>query len=221
MVDAALNIAAEQVIEHSAYGALLERGRQPRARSRRRRTSTRPRARRRRSRRLVGGDRGRRPTSSGRRCARAVGDPTWAADPRLATVGRSSARTTTGSTPSCRQWCRARSADEIVELLWDAGVPVGKVDAAAPAARAARSCELAQLLRGGRPPGGGTRSLQHAADALLARARTAGTPRHAPLLGEHNAELLAELGLSAAEIAALEADGGIIGSARSHRRRAH
>ena len=26
-----------------------------------------------------------------------------------------------------QEWCRARSADEIVERLWDAGVPVGKV----------------------------------------------------------------------------------------------
>jgi crotonobetainyl-CoA:carnitine CoA-transferase CaiB-like acyl-CoA transferase len=34
--------------------------------------------------------------------------------------------------------------------------------------------------------------------------------RHAPLLGEHNAELLEALGLSPSEIDALEAD-GIIG----------
>jgi crotonobetainyl-CoA:carnitine CoA-transferase CaiB-like acyl-CoA transferase len=34
--------------------------------------------------------------------------------------------------------------------------------------------------------------------------------RHAPLLGEHNEELLSELGLSRSEIDALEAD-GIIG----------
>ena len=39
MVDAALNIAAEQVIENSAYGALLERAGN-RGRRRRRRTST-------------------------------------------------------------------------------------------------------------------------------------------------------------------------------------
>jgi crotonobetainyl-CoA:carnitine CoA-transferase CaiB-like acyl-CoA transferase len=34
--------------------------------------------------------------------------------------------------------------------------------------------------------------------------------RHAPLLGEHNAELLGELGLTRSEISALDAD-GIIG----------
>jgi crotonobetainyl-CoA:carnitine CoA-transferase CaiB-like acyl-CoA transferase len=36
--------------------------------------------------------------------------------------------------------------------------------------------------------------------------------RHAPLLGEHNLELLSELGLTGEEIAALEAD-GVIGQA--------
>ncbi len=36
--------------------------------------------------------------------------------------------------------------------------------------------------------------------------------RHAPLLGEHNRELLGELGLSDPEIDALEADGVIGGS---------
>lgn len=36
--------------------------------------------------------------------------------------------------------------------------------------------------------------------------------RHAPLLGRHNHELLAELGLTAREITALEAD-GVIGRA--------
>ena len=36
--------------------------------------------------------------------------------------------------------------------------------------------------------------------------------RHAPLLGEHTSELLADMGLSPAEIDALEAD-GLIGCA--------
>ena len=40
MVDAALNVAAEQVIEHSAYGALLERDGQPGPDARRPRTCT-------------------------------------------------------------------------------------------------------------------------------------------------------------------------------------
>jgi crotonobetainyl-CoA:carnitine CoA-transferase CaiB-like acyl-CoA transferase len=41
----------------------------------------------------------------------------------------------------------------------------------------------------------------------------------APLLGEHNHEVLAELGLSADEIAELEAD-GVIGRAPGNARRA-
>jgi crotonobetainyl-CoA:carnitine CoA-transferase CaiB-like acyl-CoA transferase len=39
--------------------------------------------------------------------------------------------------------------------------------------------------------------------------------RHAPLLGEHNAELLEEVGLTPPEIDALEAD-GIIGRSLAH-----
>ena len=153
MVDAALNVTAEQVIEHSAYGALLERagnrgpGRRaaepvPGGRRRRRRRAT-----------TLGRDRGRRPTSSGSRCAARSASPTWAADPALGDRGRAAAASTTGSTQHLGEWCRARSGRR------DRRAACGR-----RACRSARSCSrttsptLAQLqsprvLRGGRPPG--------------------------------------------------------------------
>ena len=125
MVDAALSISAEQVIEYSAYGALLERA----------------------------GNRG--PTAVpqnlyraadidefGRldswvaiavatdeqwECLRdALGSPAWAADPKLSHVaGRRAHQDLIDERLAA--WCEHRSRDEIVATLWDAGVPVAKV----------------------------------------------------------------------------------------------
>ena len=126
MVDAALNVAAEQVIEHSAYGALLERS----------------------------GNRG--PLAapqnlyeSGDVDAKGRGD-TWVAiavetdeqwtalgarprragvggRPALATAAGSASSATTRSTPTCRRGATTTLADDIVDRLWAAGVPVAKV----------------------------------------------------------------------------------------------
>ena len=125
MVDAALNVAAEQVIEYSAYGALLQRD----------------------------GNRG--PTAApqnlyrtneidefGRRdcwvavavatdeqwtglCV-ALGRPDWATDPTLSTAdGRRQHHDRIDEHLSA--WCEERRGDGIVEALWSNGVPVAKV----------------------------------------------------------------------------------------------
>ncbi|MGZ4528565.1 MAG: CaiB/BaiF CoA transferase family protein [Mycobacterium sp.] len=208
MVDAALSIAAEQVIEYSAYGALLERA----------------------------GNRG--PTAAPQNLYRSVdidefglpdswvaiavstdeqwkglcaviGSQSWATDPKLATA-------------HCRRehhdmiderlaaWCERRSRDEIVATLWDAGVPVAKV------MQPHRQTELDQLAFRGffeevdHPVNGPARlsTVPMRSSAGPSKFHT----QHAPLLGQHNHELLAELGLSGSEIADLEAD-GVIGRA--------
>lgn len=205
MVDAALNIAAEQVIEYSAYGALLHRD----------------------------GNRG--PTAAPQNLYRtadidefgradcwvaiavatdeqwcglraALGDPAWAADPRYATAaGRRAQHDVIDHQLSA--WCLPRGGDEIVDVLWAAGVPVAKV------MQPHRQTELAQLAHRcffeqvDHPVNG-------AAPHSTLPVRMSGGPerlhRHpAPLLGQHNHELLTELGLTATEIAALEADGVI------------
>ena len=110
------------------------------------------------------------------------------------------------------EWCRARPADEIVGLLWPAGVPVGKV------VQPHHQPDLSQLQF--------RRFFEEVHHPVIGASRYSTLPmrfsrgperlhrRHAPLLGEHNTELLGDLGLSRADIEGLEAD-GVIGETLS------
>jgi crotonobetainyl-CoA:carnitine CoA-transferase CaiB-like acyl-CoA transferase len=208
MVDAALNVAAEQVIEHSAYGSLLQRA----------------------------GNRG--PLAAPQNLYRtadvdefdradcwvavavttdlqwealrdAIGRPEWAMDPELATdAGRRARHDLVDERLAA--WCLPRTGDAIVETLWAAGVPVGKV------MQPHRQTEMPQLRH--------RRFFEHVGHPVNLAAPHSTLPvtlsngpehfhrRPAPLLGEHNHELLGELGLTSDEIAALE-DDGVIGTA--------
>lgn len=205
MVDAALNVAAEQVIEYSAYGALLQRegNRGPAAASQNLyRTSE--------------------IDEFGRAdcwvavavatdaqwaaLCEALGRPAWATDPALATVaGRRDAHDRIDERLAA--WCAQRDGDEIVEALWSAGVPVAKM------LQPHRQTQLPQLAHRGF-----FEDVDHPVNPATPHSSlpfrlSAGPQRFhrqpAPLLGEHNTELLGALGLSAAEIAELEADGVI------------
>jgi crotonobetainyl-CoA:carnitine CoA-transferase CaiB-like acyl-CoA transferase len=208
MVDAALSISAEQVIEYSAYGSLLERD----------------------------GNRG--PTAAPQNLYRtadidefgrldswvaiavatdaqweslrdALGSPSWATDSALSTAaGRRAHHDLIDERLAA--WCEHRSADDVVTALWDAGVPVAKV------MQPHRQTELDQLAFRGF-----FEELDHPvngrANLSTVPVRFSGGPGRfhtnpAPLLGQHNHELLAELGLTESEIADLEAD-GVIGCA--------
>jgi crotonobetainyl-CoA:carnitine CoA-transferase CaiB-like acyl-CoA transferase len=207
MVDAALNIAAEQIVEYSAYGAVLERA----------------------------GNRG--PAAAPQNLYRAgeidefgrddswvaiavatdaqwqalrdaLGNPDWATDPELATVSGRRARADVID-EHLSAWCRERSGDEVVGALWPAGVPVAKV------MQPHRQPELEQLTARGF-----FEVLDHPVNAparfttMPFRLSRGPRPVHtspAPLLGQHNHEILAELGLSADDIAALETE-GVIGA---------
>ncbi|BBZ24421.1 CaiB/BaiF CoA-transferase family protein [Mycolicibacter hiberniae] len=208
MIDAALNIAAEQVIEYSANGALLQRdgNRGPAAAPQN-------------FYRTTGVD------EFGREdcwvaiavatdeqwtglCG-ALGDPSWAADPALSdAAGRRAQHDAIDQELSA--WCATRSADEVVETLWGAGVPVAKV------MQPHRQTELPQLAardffeQVGHPLNG---PASHSTlPARLSRGPRTVHARPAPLLGQHNHQLLTELGLTETEIAALAA-AGVIGNA--------
>ncbi|OBH30129.1 hypothetical protein A9X03_08770 [Mycobacterium sp. E1715] len=205
MVDAALSIAAEQLIEYSAYGALLERdgNRGPRAAPQNLYRS-------------ADVDEFGRSDSwvaiavntdeQWEALSAAIGSPSWATDPTLATAGGRKERHA-DIDARLSAWCGCRGGDEIVATLWDAGVPVAKV------MQPHRQTELDQLTFRGffeevdHPVNGPAR-------LSTVPIRSSGGPskfhtQHAPLLGQHNHELLAELGLSDAEIAQLAADGVI------------
>jgi crotonobetainyl-CoA:carnitine CoA-transferase CaiB-like acyl-CoA transferase len=208
MVDAALNVTAEQVIEHSAYGALLVRegNRGPCAAPQN-------------LYRAAGPDEHGRDdswvaiavaTDEQWRSLRAVlGDPDWSGDPKLESVtGRVQGHDRIDAGIS--EWCRARPADEVVGLLRPAGVPVAKVMQPHDQPDLP-PLQFRQFFEEVRHPVIGT-SRYSTLPMRFSRGPERWHSRPAPLLGEHNRELLGELGLGQAEIDALEAE-GVIGAA--------
>jgi crotonobetainyl-CoA:carnitine CoA-transferase CaiB-like acyl-CoA transferase len=206
MVDAAINVAAEQVIEYSANGALLQRS----------------------------GNRG--PTAAPQNLYRtneidefgradcwvavaistddqweglraALGQPEWAAEYPTVEARRVHHDVIDEHLAA---WCATRTGDDIVEDLWRHGVPVGKV------MQPHRQTELTQLAaRGffeevGHPVNPRTR--HSTLPFKLSRGPAGVHVQSAPLLGQHNHELLSGLGLTDDEIAELEA-AGVIGHA--------
>ena len=168
MVDAALNVAAEQVVEHSAYGALLERRREPRADRRPAEPVPHGRRRRRRAARRLGRDR--------RRDRRSVaGPPRRARSPRVGDGPGADDRGRTATAPR-------RHRPPPVELVRrperrrDRRLPLGRGRPGREGDAAARAADLApaavpRLLRGGRPSRHGNRPAQHPAVPVLTRPR--------------------------------------------------
>ncbi len=207
MCDAALNVAAEQVIEHSAYGNLLQRQ----------------------------GNRG--PTAAPQNLYRtseldefgrpddwvaiavatdeqwvnlvtALDNPDWVTEELATAQGRRRHHDEIDN--HLGRWCAARTGGEIVETLWSAGVPVAKV------MQPHRVGDLPQVVH--------RRFYEQVDHPVNPTARhstlpmriATGTQRFhrapAPLLGQHNREVLSALGLGEDEIAELEQQ-GIIGAA--------
>ncbi len=202
MVDAAVNVAAEQAIEFSAYGALLSRegNRGPYAAPQN-------------LYKAAGPDEHGRDDSwvaiavatdeQWRSLRRVLGQPDWAADPALE-IAAGRVREQDSIDAWLGEWCRQRSADEVVAQLWGAGVPVGKV------AQPHQQPELPQLAF--------RKFFEDVHHPVIGSSRYSTLPmkfsrgperlheRHAPLLGEDNEELLGEIGLTRPEFQALEAD---------------
>ena len=208
MVDAALNVAAEQVIEYSAYGARLARdgNRGPMATPQNLYHAAGP-------------------DESGRddswvaiavadddqwsALRKAIGEPEWAQDDDLATAsGRRAAHDRIDE--HLGEWCRARPADEIVELLWPAGVPVGKVMPPhfQPDLEQLQARRFFEELD--HPVTGPSRYSTLPMRFASGPDRLHQTP--APLLGQHTTGVLLSLGLTQAEIDELEAAGIVGGS---------
>lgn len=207
MVSSALNIAAEQVIEYSAYGCLLQRSgnRSPAAAPQNIYRC---------------GDRDEQGPERWIAMAvctdaqwdalrRIIGDPVWARDDSLSTAaGRRAAQDRIDA--ELAAWCVERPAAETAELLCAAGVP-----AAAVVLPYETRLNPQLQARGFFEP------LQHpVVGAVLQEGwpvRFSGGPQRfhrgpAPTLGQHNREILsALLGMAEGEIDELEA-AGVIGS---------
>ncbi|MCV7371004.1 CoA transferase [Mycolicibacterium duvalii] len=208
MVDAALSIAAEQVIEYSAYGALLERtgNRGPAAAPQNLYLSA------------DIDEFGRLDswvaiavTTDAQWAALrdALGNPPWAMADELSRADGRRARHDLVDEQLGR-WCAERSADQIVEALWRSGVPVAKV------LQPHRQTHIDQLKARGF-----FEAVEHPVNPVTPHStlpfRSSRGPDRihtapAPLLGQHNEQVLTELGLTADDIARLEAD-GVIGTA--------
>jgi crotonobetainyl-CoA:carnitine CoA-transferase CaiB-like acyl-CoA transferase len=210
MVGGALNLGAEQVIEQSAYGALMQRegNRGPGAA---------PQGVYRTADDDLPLDQGRWVLISIESDAhwaalrKAMGDPGWARAREMATAaGRRAEHDAIDA--ELGDLCRQRGADDIVEQLAAAGVPVGKVllphevrDHPQLAARGWFTT-LRHPVTGASPHGGFPATFS--AGPSPSELHT-GPP---PTLGQHNREVLSGiLGLGDDEMAQLEAD-GIIGT---------
>lgn len=141
--------------------------------------------------------------------ATTIGSPSWAADPSLSTAaGRRAAHDDIDV--RLGEWCSSHPAEEVAELLAAAGVPAAVVQ------QPHRQVDLPPLQERSF-----FETLEH---PVMGKARYSTLPfviegiegqrhrRHAPMLGEHNVELLTELGLSTAEIDELAENGVIAGS---------
>jgi crotonobetainyl-CoA:carnitine CoA-transferase CaiB-like acyl-CoA transferase len=205
MVEAALNAASEQLIEFTAYGRLLERmgNRSPTAAPQ----GLYP---------CAGSEPGREQwlalsvetDEQWRGLVRALGDPPWTADPSLASFrGRFAAHDEIDE--RLRAWAAARDRDAAIAVLHAAGVPAAAVAdprraSESPQHRARGFFEEIDRAVIGRHPTP-TVPFRYASVARWLR-------RPAPTLGEHNREILVDLlGVTAEELATLEAD-GVIGT---------
>jgi crotonobetainyl-CoA:carnitine CoA-transferase CaiB-like acyl-CoA transferase len=206
MVEAALNVAAEQILEFSAYGRRMERegNRSPLAAPQGLYACAES---------LPGREQWLALSVSRdaqwKALRQALGDPEWAADPRFDTHGGRRA-----AHDELDEQLRARVAeserDELVERLLRAGVPAAPV--ADPRCFSDRNPQVKARGFFERPEHPIVGPLPIPGQPFRYQGVPSWIRSPAPTLGQHNSEVLGELlGLSAEAIAALERD-GIIGT---------
>jgi crotonobetainyl-CoA:carnitine CoA-transferase CaiB-like acyl-CoA transferase len=200
MIEGALNAAAEQLVEYTAYGRLLERdgnrtpGAAPQNLYACRGTE--------RWLALSVANDGQWNALKG-----VLGRPAWAEDPSLDThSGRRAAADHLDK--QLGAWAAEQDLDAALNALSAAGVPAApavdpRATAFHPQLVARRFCEEPDHPVVGRHPTPTMPFRFASVDHWIRRA--------APTLGQHNTEILTELGMSAEEIAALE-ESGVIGT---------
>lgn len=206
MIEAALNCAAEQVVEHSATGTLLARdgNRGPHAAPQ--------------NVYQCSGDEewialAVADDEQWRSLCKVLGNPTWAADPTYATMdGRRAGHDAIDA--ELAAWCADQDARDLAERLMVAGVPAAHVVdardiASNPQLQHRGYFEVEDHPVTGKHPIPMVPFRFRDRDANQATRRW--MRRASPTVGEHNEEVLAELGLSADELDDLRAR-GLIGN---------
>jgi crotonobetainyl-CoA:carnitine CoA-transferase CaiB-like acyl-CoA transferase len=201
MVEAALNIAAEPIVEFSAYGALLGRRGNHGARSVPQNVYA-----------CAGDDDwvaiAAATDGHWKSLCRALGSPAWAAGPGMGALpGRR--REEQLIDERIGEWCRPRPAADVVERLWAAGVPVAHVERAWDVHRNPQLCARRFFEQVSHPLVG-----RHDRYPGLPFKLSGGPDRWhrtgAPTLGQDNDAVLRWLlGLSTEEIASLRVSGVI------------
>src|ERR1700722_5012154 len=137
----------------------------------------------------------------------ALDRPEWLDDPRFKTAAPRQKKVV-ARLALTQEVLRGGSAGVWLDRLTKAGVPCAPVLPRFQVTRAPQVAALGAVVETDHPRAGRLRQMRNAA-------RFEGTPadlrRGAPALGEHSAEILAEAGYSAEEIAGLRADGVIRG----------
>jgi len=208
MVESALNVAAEQVLEWTAYGQRLERegNRSPHAAPQGLYSCTAPEGGGATAHWLalsVGSD------DQWRALRCALGEPVWAKDPALDHLaGRRDAHDAIDA--ELAAWCADRDRDEAVSALRACGVPASPVVDASRVLRDVPQLAARGYWEAPEHPVVGPMPLPGQPFRYASVERWLRTP--APTLGQHNREVLGGLlGIDDAELAELEAE-GLIGT---------
>jgi crotonobetainyl-CoA:carnitine CoA-transferase CaiB-like acyl-CoA transferase len=139
-----------------------------------------------------------------RRWCRMIGKPEWTSDPRFASDDLRSQQSEFLN-GAMQEWCEGKSYDLAMAELDAARIPAGPVYTPQEAVDDANVRALRQLVPMDYP------GLARPAPISATPFRMSLTPgeilSRAPMLGEHNAAILGELGIGADEIAILAADG--------------
>jgi len=141
-----------------------------------------------------------------RRWTRLIGEPHWLDDPRFTT---DTLRGENGAALSERmaRWCIERTCDQAIEQLAAAGIPSGPV--LSPQQALDHPQVQALDLFNDTPYPGSDDAVPLVRMPIDLDATPAAIERPPPQAGEHNSEILGELGFSVAEIAGFKA-GGIV-----------
>ncbi|MDO8770244.1 MAG: CoA transferase, partial [Burkholderiaceae bacterium] len=146
------------------------------------------------------------------RFCEAADQPEWAADPRFAT-NTLRVQNREVLIPAMQAVTRTRSTAQWITLLEDKAVPCGPINdvgqAFADAQVQARGLKVNQAVAPAVTAQTAIESIATVASPLRLMATPPVLMRAPPALGEHTQEVLAELGLDAAAIAALRS-GGVV-----------